>query len=174
MAINTIFKQMKLTMRVAHRYVGFFLIGIMSVYAISGVVLTFRGTNIFKQGESIEKQVDADLSSNELGRVLRMRHFNVDSIAGDIMYFEDGQYNVSTGDVSYISYSYPDFVTKMIKLHMTSSRNTMAWLTTIFGVALLFLAVSSFWMFKPKTKNFKKGLIVAIAGIVFTIIILYL
>ena len=165
---------MKITMRVAHRYVGFFLIGIMSVYAISGVVLTFRDTNIFKHGENIEKQLDTNLSPNELGEVLRIRHFKVDSVAGDIVYFEDGQYNASSGEVKYVLYSYPDFMYKMIRLHMTPSKNAMAWLTTIFGVALLFLAVSSFWMFKPKTKNFKKGFIVAIAGIVFSIIILYL
>lgn len=32
-------------MRVYHRYLGFFLAGIMAVYAISGVVLIFRDTD---------------------------------------------------------------------------------------------------------------------------------
>ena len=33
------------TMRVYHRYLGFFLAGIMAVYAISGIVMIFRDTD---------------------------------------------------------------------------------------------------------------------------------
>jgi hypothetical protein len=38
-------------MRELHRYLGFFLVGIMSVYAISGVVLIFRDTDFLKKGK---------------------------------------------------------------------------------------------------------------------------
>jgi uncharacterized iron-regulated membrane protein len=33
------------TMRIFHRYLGFFLSGIMTVYALSGVVLIFRDSD---------------------------------------------------------------------------------------------------------------------------------
>ena len=36
------------TMRIYHRYLGFFLAGIMAVYAISGIVLIFRDTDFLK------------------------------------------------------------------------------------------------------------------------------
>ena len=39
----------KYNMRIIHRYLGFFLAGIMAVYALSGIVLIFRDTNIFKK-----------------------------------------------------------------------------------------------------------------------------
>ena len=35
--------------RVWHRYLGFFLAGIMAVYAVSGVVMIFRNTDFLKQ-----------------------------------------------------------------------------------------------------------------------------
>jgi uncharacterized iron-regulated membrane protein len=37
------------SMRIYHRYLGFFLAGIMAVYAISGVVMIFRDTDFLKQ-----------------------------------------------------------------------------------------------------------------------------
>jgi len=35
-------------MRTYHRYLGFFLSGIMAVYAISGIILIFRDTEFLK------------------------------------------------------------------------------------------------------------------------------
>ena len=35
--------------RVIHRYLGFFLAGIMIVYAIRGIVLTFRNTDYLQK-----------------------------------------------------------------------------------------------------------------------------
>ena len=35
----------KLTMRILHRYLGFFLAGIMAVYALSCTVMIFRDTD---------------------------------------------------------------------------------------------------------------------------------
>ena len=37
-----------MTFRVLHRYLGYFLAGIMIVYALSGITLIFRKTDSFK------------------------------------------------------------------------------------------------------------------------------
>ena len=37
--------------RVYHRYLGFFLAGIMFMYALSGITLTFRDKDYFKKGK---------------------------------------------------------------------------------------------------------------------------
>jgi uncharacterized iron-regulated membrane protein len=42
-------------MRIYHRYLGFFLAGIMAVYAISGVVMIFRDTDFLKSERTVEK-----------------------------------------------------------------------------------------------------------------------
>ena len=41
------------SMRVYHRYLGYFLAGIMAVYSISGITLIFRDTAFLK----IDKQI---------------------------------------------------------------------------------------------------------------------
>ena len=41
-------KSTQFYMRIIHRYLGFFLAGIMTVYALSGVLLIFRSTDFLK------------------------------------------------------------------------------------------------------------------------------
>lgn len=41
--------QFSTKMRIYHRYLGFFLAGIMAVYALSGVILIFRETPFLKK-----------------------------------------------------------------------------------------------------------------------------
>lgn len=36
-------------MRIIHRYLGFFLAGIMAVYALSGIIMIFRDTDFLKK-----------------------------------------------------------------------------------------------------------------------------
>ena len=57
---------MGVTMRVIHRYLGFFLVGIMAMYALSGTVLIFRDTDFFKQERHITKQVKPNATAEEL------------------------------------------------------------------------------------------------------------
>ncbi len=64
-------------MRIIHRYLGFFLIGIMTVYALSGVVLIFRDSDFLKIESEVEKQLKSNLPSNQLGKELRIREFEV-------------------------------------------------------------------------------------------------
>jgi len=44
-------------MRVIHRYLGFFLAGIMAVYALSGIIMIFRETDFLKQEVVAERQL---------------------------------------------------------------------------------------------------------------------
>ena len=58
------------SMRTYHRYLGFFLAGIMAVYAISGIVLTFRNTDFLKKEVQIEKKLGIGLEAEALGSAL--------------------------------------------------------------------------------------------------------
>ena len=42
-------KNTRTTMRLLHRYIGYFMAGIMAVYAISGVLLIYRDTDFLKK-----------------------------------------------------------------------------------------------------------------------------
>ena len=66
-------RQVSNNFRVVHRYLGFFLAGIMAVYSVSGMILVFRDTDFLKKVTVHEKVIDTSLSAEELGKALEMR-----------------------------------------------------------------------------------------------------
>lgn len=161
-------------MRVWHRYLGFFLAGIMAVYAISGIVLIFRDTNAFKKVAQIERDLAPGLSPDELGQALEMRRFRVEKEEDGILYFRDGSYNVSTGKASYTIAELPMVLDKMTHLHKATSSRPLAFLNIFFGISLLFFVVSAFWMYFPGTDIFKKSLIFTGIGLAFALLLLFI
>ncbi|SNR75120.1 PepSY domain-containing protein [Lutibacter flavus] len=161
-------------MRIIHRYLGFFLIGIMTVYALSGIVLIFRETDAFKVEKQIEKQLKPGLEVSELGRSLRIRDLKITKTENNILHFNSGTYNNSTGVAKYTSKVLPFVLDKMTHLHKATTNSSIYWLNIFFGLSLLFFAISSFWMFLPKTKTFKKGMYFTLGGIVLTLILIFI
>ena len=161
-------------MRIIHRYLGFFLIGIMIVYALSGIVLIFRDTDFLKKEVEIERTLKPNLQAEQLGKELRKKRFKVTKEEGGILFYNNGQYNQSTGVAKYTNTELPYVLNKMTKLHKSSSKEPLYWLNIFFGLALLFFAISSFWMFLPKTKIFKKGLYFTFFGIILTFVLLFI
>ncbi len=155
-----------------HRYLGFFLAGIMAVYAISGIVLTFRNTDYMKKEVQETRTLEPGLDGESLGEAMRMRGFEVQRVEGDIIYFNNGNYNSSTGEATYTVKRLPIVLEKMNNLHKMHSGNPLFWLGIFFGLALLFFSVSAFFMFKMNTSVFKKGMYFAVAGFLITIILL--
>lgn len=165
--------QVNTTMRVFHRYLGFFLAGIMAVYAVSGMVLIFRDTDFLKEEKEIVKTIDANASVEELGKQIGIKELKVLSEQGDILQFKEGQYNKTTGVATYKVKELPYVLNKMTKLHKAKSKEPLFFLNLFFGASLLFFVISSFWMFMPKTAIFRKGLYFTLAGIVLTLILLF-
>jgi hypothetical protein len=161
-------------MRVIHRYLGFFLAGIMAVYAVSGIVLIFRDTDFLKQKEEITKELAPNIVKEELGKALEMRQFKVDKEEGNIYYFRDGTYDKSTGVVKYTKTELPLILSKITHLHKANTNEPLFFLNIFFGTSLLFFVISSFWMFMPNTSVFKKGMYFTLAGIVLTLLLLFL
>ena len=160
-------------MRIYHRYLGFFLAGIMAVYAISGIILIFRDTDFLKREEKVTKQLKPGLPVAELGKAIRNRDLKIDAVNGDIQLFKKGSYNTKTGEVKYTTKTLPVLVEKLNHLHKANTGHPLFYLNIFFGVSLLFFVLSSFWMFMPKTHIFKKGLYFTLAGIVLTVILLF-
>ena len=160
-------------MRLLHRYLGFFLAGIMAVYAISGIVLIFRDTKIFKKEKHVERTVKAGLNDIDLGKELKIRNLSFKKQEAGVAIFEQGTYNITSGAVAYTQSELPFILTKLTNLHKASTKKPLFFLNIFFGLSLLFFVISSFWMFRPKTTIFRKGIYFTIAGIVFTIIILF-
>lgn len=160
-------------MRVLHRYLGFFLAGIMAVYSISGIVLIFRDTDFLKSEQIEEVRIEPNVKNENLGKALELRRYQFEKEKGDIVYFRNGDYNRKTGVAHLKSKELPYILDKMTHLHKASTDDPLYWLNVFFGVALLFFVISAFWMYLPKTKVFKVGLLYSLAGLVLTLILLF-
>jgi hypothetical protein len=160
--------------RIIHRYLGFFLVGIMIVYALSGVILIYRNTDFLKSDILIEKKLKPALQTAELGKALKIKNFKVDKTENKMRYFKNGTYNIETGVANYTVKELPTILKKMTQLHKATTKSKLYWLNIFFGASLLFFAVSSFWMFLPKTKTFRKGLYFTFGGIVLTLLLIFI
>lgn len=159
-------------MRIVHRYLGYFMAGIMTVYAVSGVLLIYRDTDFLKKEKHYDKTIEKNLSEKDLGKELKIKEVKVDKEENGILYFKNGTYNKVTGQAIYDKKELPFFLDKMTKLHKSQSKDTLSPLNAFFGISLFFFVLSSFWMFNPKTKAFKRGMIFTAAGLVLAIILI--
>jgi PepSY-associated TM region len=165
--------QINNTMRVYHRYLGFFLAGIMAVYAISGIYLIFRETGFLQTEQKFEKTLPANVDIKELGKILEIPKFKAGKEENGIIPFRGGTYDTKTHIAKYTTKKVPKFLEKMILLHLSSTEDPMYLLNTFFGVALLFFVVSAFFMYMPGTTILKKGLWFSLAGLIMTLLMLY-
>lgn len=161
------------TMRILHRYLGFFLAGIMTVYALSGVILIFRDTDFLKQDKPMEKTIEPNLPATDVGKAIKQDPLQIASEDAKTIQFAGGSYDKTTGQVKYTGRALPDMLEKLTHLHKAKTADPLYYLNIFFGASLLFFVISSFWMFLPKTTLFKKGLYFTAAGVVLTLILLY-
>jgi hypothetical protein len=166
-------KSTGLTMRIIHRYLGFFLAGVMAVYAVSGIVLIFRNTDTFKKETHIEKTIDVNINADELGEALKMKRLKVEKQEGDVMFFKDGTYNSQTGVAAYTVKELPLVLDKLTHLHKATTKDPLFYFNIFFGLSLMFFVLSAFWMFLPSTSTFRKGLYFTAGGIVLVLIMLF-
>lgn len=161
-------------MRITHRYLGYFLAGIMAVYAVSGILLVYRDTDFLKKEKKYDKVIEKNLDEKALGKELRIKNFEIEKTEGTILKFKQGTYDAATGQAKYSKKELPFVLDKMTKLHKAQSKDRLSPLNTFFGISLFFFVISSFWMFNPKTKAFKRGMIFTAVGLVVSILLLLL
>ena len=161
-------------MRIIHRYLGFFLVGIMAMYSISGIVLVFRNTDFLKKEIIIEKTIATNVSPQKLGSELKIKRLKVEKQEAGIFYFKNGTYNSQTGAAEYTKKELPFVLDRMTHLHKATTDDPLFFLNIFFGLSLLFFVVSSFWMFMPSSSVFKKGLYFTLGGIILTLVLLFI
>lgn len=166
-------KNINQTARIYHRYLGFFLAGIMAVYALSGILMIFRETDFLKSEVVQERQLEPGLTGGELSPQLRMG-VKVDKVEGDVLYFKDGNYNTKTGLATVKKMELPYLLGKMEHMHKATTNDPLYFLNIFFGASLLFFVISAFWMYTPKMPAFKKGVYFALAGVVLTLLLLFI
>lgn len=160
-------------MRIIHRYLGFFLAGIMSIYAISGVTLIFRNTDFLKYEEAVSKQVKTNAAPHELAQLLGMKRLKIERESDAQIFFEEGVYTKATGQADYTVKQYPYIMDKLTGFHKATSGEPLYVFNILFGTSLLFFSLSSFWMFLPASPIFRKGLYFTLAGVVLALLLLF-
>ncbi|MGB8705552.1 MAG: PepSY domain-containing protein [Gillisia sp.] len=160
-------------MRIIHRYLGFFLAGIMAMYALSGITMIFRDTNFLKRDTEVTRKIQPGATVKEIASAVRTKELKIQKETENTITFEKGTYNKNTGEVKYTIKAWPSFITNITRLHKARTADPLFFFNVFFGVSLLFFVISSFYMFMPKTPIFKKGMIFTFFGIVLTIILLY-
>lgn len=164
---------MRQKMRIYHRYLGFFLAGIMAMYALSGMVLIFRDSDVFSRVTVIRKELPADTKAEQVGEILKIRRFTIEKTENGIAYFRNGTYDTRTHAVVYTKKELPYVLDKMTHLHKATSSRPLAFLNIFFGLSLLFFVISSFWMFIPGTNIFRRGIYFAVAGLILTVLLIF-
>ena len=146
----------------------------MAVYAISGVILIYRDTDFLKSEQVFEEQHSPNVLNEKLAEELRFRRLKVEKEEGDMVYFQNGDYNRSTGVAHIRSKELPYVLDKMTHLHKASTEDPLYYLNIFFGCSLLFFVISAFWMYMPKTSVFKRGMLFSLAGVVLTLVLLFI
>lgn len=159
--------------RTIHRYIGNFLAGIMAVYAISGIVLIFRDTDFLKSEHIIEQVIEPNIKKENLAKALRVRGLKDVSETSEIISFSNGSYNKTTGVANISVMKLPLVLEKLTHLHKAKTGDPLYWFNIFFGVALLLLVITSFFMFRPKTKVFTKGLYFTMAGVALILFMIF-
>lgn len=160
------------TFRVYHRYLGFFLAGIMTIYALSGTLMIFRTTNFLKYDKITEREIGANVSAEELGGKLFIRDLQVLNEDDNTITFSQGSYNKATGIATYTVKELPVVLQKLERLHKATTNSPLYFLNIFFGISLLFFSVSAFFMFTKTNKVLRKGLYVALGGLLFAVIMI--
>ncbi|MGK0291130.1 MAG: hypothetical protein ACI86H_002597 [bacterium] len=160
-------------MRSLHRDIGFLIIGLTLIYSISGILFIYRETDFLKQEQFLKRIISKNLKAHELGRALHNKKIRAVNTEKGIIFFKNGKYsgtyNKLTGEAIYKSKELPFLLEKVNSLHKSTNKGVRYWFTTLYGLLLAFLAISSFWMYKPKTKNFKRGISLTMVGVLIAI-----
>ncbi len=160
-------------MRIYHRYLGFFLAGIMAIYSISGMLMIFRDTDFLKKENQKVLTVATGLESHAVGAAIKIKNLKIISDTLDVITFPQGTYNKITGVADFKVKELPYLLDKMTKMHKATNKDPLYYFNIFFGLSLFFFVISSFYMFMPGTTIFKKGMYFTLAGIVLVLVMLF-
>lgn len=100
--------------------------GIMTIYAVSGVLLIYRDTDFLKKEKKYEKIIEKNLDEKALGKELKIKNFEIEKTEGTIFTFKQGTYNSVTGEAKYTKKELPFVLDRMTKLHKSQSKDKLA------------------------------------------------
>lgn len=170
-------------LRIIHRNLGFLMVGVCLVYAISGILLNHMdGKDPAYKTIEATLQFDENLTQSELLRIWKTN--NNLPVAKKVLKDDDshyrilldggiGVYDVSTGQINYEHHTKRQLVYWINKLHYNKV-DGWYFMADLFAVSLIFFAISGLFMVSRKNGIAGKGKWYLLAGIAIPIIYLAL
>ena len=111
------------TLRVYHRYLGFFLASVVAMYAVSGIIMIFRQTDFLKKEKIVERSVPVGIKLDDLGKELKIKEFKIEKTEGNTVYFKQGTFDLTTGVAKYQVKELPLLLEKMSQIHKATTKS---------------------------------------------------
>jgi uncharacterized protein len=180
---------MELTARNIHRDLGYFYLGLVIAFSISGIFLNHRqiwhpsrykaeikAINVTMPAD--EKAIDEAFAKglkDQLGVADNFRRFRIDKGQLKISFEKnDVDIDLKTGKGEIIRYVKVPVLAQMTQLHQDTSQ-WWIYYSDIFGLAMLLMAITGIYMIPQGKFSFKeRGWILALVGIIFPLIFLFL
>ncbi|RTY74164.1 PepSY-associated TM helix domain-containing protein [Flavobacterium sp. LS1R10] len=179
---------MKIKARNLHRDLGYFYIGLIVSFALSGLMMNHREywhpEKYTTETKAIQVKVFAENEINEkfaedLGKQLgiddKMRRQMVKKGTFKISFEKhDVEIELKTGKGEIVSFSKTPIISQTMKLHKNTS-NFWIYYSDIFAISLIIIALTGTVMIKAGKFSWKnRGWKLAVAGIIFPLLFLFL
>ncbi len=166
-------KSIQYYIRLLHRDIGFILVGLTMIYALSGILLIYRSTGFLQSETTVNKELSKGLEAGELGKALDMKHFQLERQTGDAILFQGGTYDRTSGIATYTKQEFPALLNMLTQVHKLTSHSPLHLLAVVYAALLLFLALSSLLMYRPGTRLFRRGISLSTAGMAMAVILMF-
>lgn len=178
---------MKLTARNTHRDIAYFYVGLIIAFSFSGIFLNHRQTlnprrytyetkNVWIapfQKEQINEAFVLDLAKRlEIDDELR-RFQSTDELLTISFANNDVKITPETGSGSIVTYRTIPLLGHMSKLHIDTSK-WWIYYSDVFGLGMMIIAITGMFIEKGKNSFRTRGFKLALLGIIFPLIFLFL
>ncbi|WP_419175389.1 hypothetical protein [Desulfosediminicola sp.] len=161
-------------LRSLHRDIGYFVIGLTVIFTLSGLLLVFRDTAFLKYPSVVKKDLQTEMGTGEVQSALKLKRVTVVDTEGETYRIVSGNeqigiYDLVSGKAEYTTYTYPNLVNKLNMLHKATFASAHSFLAIIYGILLLFLALSPLCFHRPGSRLFRRSLTYLGGGLVFAV-----
>ena len=179
---------MKLTARNTHRDIAYFYLGLIIAFSFSGIFLNHRQAwhprryTYNAQEIQLRQSVVKDSVNDKFIAAFtqeykiddQLRRFSVDGNTLKVSYVNnDVQVDLTSGKGKIESYRTTPVLGQMTKLHVDTSK-WWIYYSDVFGVAMLIIAFTGMFIQKGENSFWGRGWKLALIGIIFPLIFLFL
>lgn len=174
-------KKIRKWLRILHRDLGYFAVGITLVYSVSGIILNHKKQGVdpaFKtlfestvisenlSVEELKQYWKTEIQNTKINKVVQVKDYYKLYLDGGM-----GDYTPGTGELNYETYQKRDLVFFINKLHLNQKSYWLG-IADFSAIVLIFLAISGLIMITGKNGFKRRGVWFMIAG--FLLVIVYI